>query len=686
MNEEFKLSRYNVKNINSFNVSGTVIYNGTDNLFPNYLDGLYLKSVTHQTIINDLVNYILGYGLQSPSEEEQRIIKKFFNKRALNKLLRYKLIHNAYVLEIIKNELGRIVEINVLNPSQIRVSQIKDGKPVKFEWRRSWDNGTYFNNRSERVELDALHVGCNHGIIYKYDNGIMDVPYGRPSYLAGLDPIELEISIYMMHNHGAQNGMFPSMLIAKESSGDPEKDREDSELTAQSMAGVANAGKVGTTYYPQGGSAPIFSTPNLSGIDKVYENQYNTAEAGILKAHGIPSPSLIAGLNVRPSGFASPADELEWAKTELETKIIKPLREEFFEDFEALFIEIGLTPDNLTFDEVKEEEVRPDDIAEPTAMSEKKSVDDLINQSDDDMQGWELISSEEVDYEKEEELNKQIEELNSVHLTQLQESFNDYPKAATENAKKALEWRNKYGRDVVKGGTEVGWARANQLAKKENISVDTIKRMASFNRHRGNSKVSSEYKSEPWKDKGYIAWLIWGGDEGVDWAIRKSEQLDKTKLAGVSTGTARPNAKSEQDRFVRGYQYKVRYKYSGDDTGDREFCSKMLSANKLYRKEDIEMMSANGVNGQFAPKGKSNYDIFLWKGGIYCHHKWLRQTFRKEGKRGSVGTTSPNKVSTGEAQRSGFRVDNNPLVSTRPIDTPTRGRYTFNKIIEWLKN
>ena len=686
MNEDFKLSRYNVKNINSFNVSGTVIYNGTDNLFPNYLDGLYLKSVTHQTVINDLVNYILGYGLQSPSEEEQRIIKKFFNKRALNKLLRYKLIHNAYVLEIIKNELGRIVEINVLNPSQIRVSQIKDGKPVKFEWRRSWDNGTYFNNRSERVELDALHVGCKHGIIYKYDNGIMDVPYGRPSYLAGLDPIELEISIYMMHNHGAQNGMFPSMLIAKESSGDPEKDREDSELTAQSMAGVANAGKVGTTYYPQGGSAPVFSTPNLSGIDKVYENQYNTAEAGILKAHGIPSPSLIAGLNVRPSGFASPADELEWAKTELETKIIKPLREEFFEDFEALFIEIGLTPDNLTFDEVKEEEVRPEDIAEPTAMSEKKSVDDLINQSDEDMQGWELISSKEVDYEKEEELNKQIEELNSVQLTQLQESFNDYPKAATENAKKALEWRGKYGRNVVKGGTEVGWARANQLAKRENVSVDTIKRMASFNRHRSNSKVSSEYKSEPWKDKGYVAWLLWGGDEGVDWAIRKSEQLDKTKLAGVSTGTARPNAKSEQDRFVRGYQYKVRYKYSGDDTGDREFCSKMLSANKLYRKEDIEMMSANGVNGQFAPKGKNNYDIFLWKGGIYCHHKWLRQTFRKEGKRGSVGTTSPNKVSTGEAQRSGFRVDNNPLVSIRPIDTPTRGRFTFNKIFQWLKN
>ena len=436
MNEEFKLSRYNVKNINSFNVSGTVIYNGTDNLFPNYLDGLYLKSVTHQTIINDLVNYILGYGLQSPSQEEQKIIKKFFNKKTLNKLLRYKLIHNAYVLEVIKNELGRIVEINVLNPSQIRVSQIKDGKPVKFEWRRSWDNGTYFNNRSERVELDALYVGCKHGIIYKYDNGIMDVPYGRPSYLAGLDPIELEISIYMMHNHGAQNGMFPSMLIAKESSGDPERDREDAELTAQSMSGVANAGKVGQITYPAGGQAPVFSTPNLTGIDKVYENQYNTAEAGILKAHSIPSPSLIAGLNVRNSGFSSPADELEWAKGELETKIIKPKREEFFEDFESLFLELGVDPDLLTFDEVKEEEIRPDDVLdEPTQMSEKKSIDDFDDKAmlDSlsgeiiDLDEWELVDFREAKNEDVESWANELIKEKKTNLTKLADFIKSSP-------------------------------------------------------------------------------------------------------------------------------------------------------------------------------------------------------------------------------------------------------------------
>lgn len=110
-----------------------------------------------------------------------------------------------------------------------------------------------------------------------------------------------------------------------------------------------------------------------------------------------------------------------------------------------------------------------------------------------------------------------------------QETFDDYPKAATENAKKAIEWRDKYGRDVVKGGTQVGWARANQLAKREPLSKDTIKRIAQFNRHRKNADVNPKYKSEPWRDNGKVAWLIWGGTEMIDWAIRKTEQWKKEK-------------------------------------------------------------------------------------------------------------------------------------------------------------
>lgn len=107
------------------------------------------------------------------------------------------------------------------------------------------------------------------------------------------------------------------------------------------------------------------------------------------------------------------------------------------------------------------------------------------------------------------------------------ETYTDYPKAATSNAKKALDWIEKYGRDVVTAGTEVGLARARQLAAGEAISKDVIQRMANFQRHRKNSKIAPDKKDEPWKDNGYVSWLLWGGDAGVDWAIKKIDDLTK---------------------------------------------------------------------------------------------------------------------------------------------------------------
>ena len=114
---------------------------------------------------------------------------------------------------------------------------------------------------------------------------------------------------------------------------------------------------------------------------------------------------------------------------------------------------------------------------------------------------------------------------NNPTMNEAEETYNDYPAAASKNAQMAIDWKEKYGREEVDAGTAVGWARAHQLANKENISVDTINRMSAFNRHRKNSKIDLEFKDTPWKDRGYVAWLIWGGDEGVDWAMKKADEL-----------------------------------------------------------------------------------------------------------------------------------------------------------------
>lgn len=112
-------------------------------------------------------------------------------------------------------------------------------------------------------------------------------------------------------------------------------------------------------------------------------------------------------------------------------------------------------------------------------------------------------------------------------------SYDDYPQEASENACKVLRWIDEHGRDEVKGMELTGLARANQLCKREPISEETISRMAAFERHRQNSEISPEFKGTPWKDKGYVAWLGWGGSAGVEWSQRKlaslKEEMDLSK-------------------------------------------------------------------------------------------------------------------------------------------------------------
>lgn len=106
-------------------------------------------------------------------------------------------------------------------------------------------------------------------------------------------------------------------------------------------------------------------------------------------------------------------------------------------------------------------------------------------------------------------------------LVKFAETYTDYPKAASENAKIALRWAEENGWGSC--GTAVGKQRANQLAKNEPISEDTISRMASFERHRQNSQ------KELGDGCGRLMWLAWGGDEGIEWAQRKLEQIKNEK-------------------------------------------------------------------------------------------------------------------------------------------------------------
>lgn len=173
------------------------------------------------------------------------------------------------------------------------------------------------------------------------------------------------------------------------------------------------------------------------------------------------------------------------------------------------------------------------------------------------------------------------------------------------------------------------------------------------------------------------------GYELVDAEIVGDDEPDDFNVEDYLNNLTELSAK--QDSTQDGEIYKVRYKYVKGTKktakgSSRTFCKTMLSQGKLYRKEDIGMMSARGVNKSFGHKGR-NYSLFKYKGGVNCYHRWERRIYKKKLKKngepyGGDALRGTKYVNVNQAVRAGFKLPKNPKeVAVAPIDMPRQGHH-----------
>ena len=155
----------------------------------------------------------------------------------------------------------------------------------------------------------------------------------------------------------------------------------------------------------------------------------------------------------------------------------------------------------------------------------------------------------------------------------------------------------------------------------------------------------------------------------VDYELEEKRDAMWAFARAIVPEGSRPTAgESEQDTEL----IKVRYVYAGDPNPQREFCRKMMSARRVYRKEDIIAAGDRAVNKGFGPNGTDTYSIWLYKGGPNCRHFWKRHTYlRKNNKKVSVNQA---KKVIREAGVGAKRLEENDRrVATRPTDMPNNG-------------
>ena len=110
------------------------------------------------------------------------------------------------------------------------------------------------------------------------------------------------------------------------------------------------------------------------------------------------------------------------------------------------------------------------------------------------------------------------------------------PERVASAARRGLRLREK-----VKAGTEVGVARARDLSNRRPVSLDTIGRMVSFFARHGAqrpSNIGTDAEPTPW----LVAWLLWGGDAGREWAEsvwrRRGDEQQASRMGLARRGAA----------------------------------------------------------------------------------------------------------------------------------------------------
>lgn len=208
--------------------------------------------------------------------------------------------------------------------------------------------------------------------------------------------------------------------------------------------------------------------------------------------------------------------------------------------------------------------------------------------------------------------NPAVEALSHDVLNQmfdtLQEDVNLVPpQEAAENARRGLECVEEVDTDAGEAqGRDTAQLIIDAVENDEPISEDMVGEIASFDRHReqGNHTVSEEFEGTPCEDNGFVSWMLWGGDAGVDWAQRVNDEMDTNAndtlqedmktVAGVRFQGTR-DGKLDESEIDDNFGDHALY---GEGENKEDYSYWVVDAEGFLRKGNVESAHSLGCRGQ----------------------------------------------------------------------------------------
>jgi uncharacterized protein YegJ (DUF2314 family) len=632
---------------------------GTDdykNLYPQFIIDLYYNSGTHSAIINATAQMIAGQDITAKDTDSVELnakLENFFknanSKETLHEVIKkcafdFKL-QGGFALNVIYSKSGQVAEIYHVPVERLRVGLPNElGRVDKYYICADWSN-IRRNKPQEVAAFNPLDRTTPSQILYTGLYSPNMEMYYTPDYSSACNWALIDQKVSEYHLGNIERGFSGSYFINMNNGVPTAEERLQIERSIEKkFTGSGNAGKFVLSFSDSKDRAAEITPIDVSNADKQYLALQELLVQNIMTGHRVTSPML---LGVKTEGQLGGRDELMQAFEIYQNTVVKPYQEHILKTLEKILLvnnikaELQIVQSSPIMTTFTVEDMR--NVMTKEEIREKLGLEPLEQEN---LESEKLAKVGDIDgmpvYSKVEEALIKAKELGceGFHEHELNGEKVYMPCAKHEDTK----------------------TRMNVEKTELDLFLETV-----------------EDIPEDWE---LVEEEVVDG-EHVEFDFEGELNKIATEKVELSTGRAIPDAKSEQDGISKKTfdYFRVRYIYAEDEflkrkTGKkRDFCQKMLAAKKLYRKEDIDRMFK--LNKEFSPKGsKAGYDKFIWKGGSYCHHFWLRQIYKTK-----LGIDVSTKIKDAEligytkARSEGFTAKkNDKRVAIAPKRMPRQGR------------
>lgn len=295
----------------------------TNNLYTDFIYGLYSESPLQSSIINNQIKYTYGAGLKdytasifqpNISERWEDFIKKCITDYC---------IYGAFSVQVVVSESGDKFLYYHTPVNQVRLGAYSENNQIEYaylatDWSRT--------NSTNVVEIKMFGVeqpkkGERYLMYFKEYNP-QQLYYAIPEWMNAGNWILADIALSKYYLNYIKNNFSANTAITFPEEIDPDKQAELYEMLMDSFGGEDNAGNI-LLLFGNNGTCPVISQIESVNAD-LYQNVCDTVLKYIVAANRLTSP-LLAGLNTS-SGFSAKSEEVIAAYTLYKLTVIDGIR------------------------------------------------------------------------------------------------------------------------------------------------------------------------------------------------------------------------------------------------------------------------------------------------------------------------------------------------------------------------